>query len=127
MDKLENLHRIDIPKMLKTERKKRGMTYDSLAKKLSCSASYLYRLEAGKRKKPSYEFVAKMINVLGIENLSVYMDKGNLIKSNQNENKEKERNILEYISMMDSNAVKQVNALLQMINEYQSSLQKESN
>ncbi|MBO1005916.1 helix-turn-helix domain-containing protein [Pseudogracilibacillus auburnensis] len=115
---MESLHNIDIQKMLKEERQKKSMTYEDVAQKLSYSASYIFRIEKGKRKKPSYEFVSKMINLFGVDDLSVYMDKTKLIKPIQN-GKEQEQELLKYIRTMDSDSITQVEVLLEMVNEYQ--------
>ena len=96
------------------------MTYDAVAIGLGCSASYIFRIEKGKRKKPSYEFVSKMINFFDIDDLSIYMDSPELRKSIQNE-KEEEQRLLKFIETMDSNSMTQVNKLLEMVDEYQNS------
>ncbi|MYL57565.1 helix-turn-helix domain-containing protein [Virgibacillus halodenitrificans] len=114
---MESLHHINIQKMLEIERHKRFMTYEDVAKGLGCSASYVFRIEKGKRKKPSFEFVSKMINFFGVDNLSIYMDSPESKKSIQRENRK--LRLLKFIETMDSNSVTQVQYLLEMVNEYQ--------
>lgn len=94
------------------------MTYEDVAKGLGCSASYVFRIEKGTRKKPSYEFVSKMINFFEIDDPSIYMDSSELRKSIQNE-KEMEQGLLKFIATMDSNSVTQVKELLGMVEKYQ--------
>lgn len=114
---MENLQYINLQKLLRTERQKRFMTYEDVANGLGCSSSYVFRLEKGKRKKPSYEFVSKMINFFEVDDLSVYIDSPELGKSIK-ERQEKEQRLLEFMETMDCNSMAQINELLQMIEEY---------
>lgn len=114
---MENLQYINLQKLLRTERQKRFMTYEDVANGLGCSASYVFRLEKGKRKKPSYEFVSKMVNFFGVDDVSVYIDSPELRKSIKKE-QEKEQKLLKFMETMDCNSVAQVNELLQMVDEY---------
>lgn len=108
---------VDISKLLKEERTKRFMTYEDVANGLDCSASYVFRIEKGKRKKPSYEIVGKMINFFELtdEDLQQYI-KGN-VPINKKEKIEKD--IIEFITQLDVNSFSEVSNLLNRIKEYQ--------
>lgn len=110
---------VNIQKLLKEERQKRLMTYEDVGNALGCSASYVFRIEKGKRKKPSYEIVSKMINVfeLSDSDLNKYIDGDIALEVNKVE--ESEKDIINFIKKMDVNDFSQVNLLLQQVKEYQ--------
>lgn len=109
------IHRLDIVKLLKTEREKRFLTYADVAEAIGCSASYIFRLEKGKRKKPSYEIVSKIIDFFGLteKDLMEYVD-GDI-----QFDMDLESEILNYIRNMDTQNLKQVEKLIEMIQIYQ--------
>lgn len=57
----------EIMELIKAERKRLGLSYDSLGKKLGVSASYLYRLEKGKRKNPSSSVLKSLCEFFNID------------------------------------------------------------
>ncbi|WP_440897445.1 helix-turn-helix domain-containing protein [Amphibacillus sp. Q70] len=69
-----NLEKVDIKRLLREERNKRGLTYDQVASKVGCSTSYLFRVEKGARKIPPENVVRKIIDYfeLGEEELLNY-------------------------------------------------------
>lgn len=114
-----NFESLNIRKLLQEERTKRGLTYEELANELDCSASYVYRLEKGKRKKPSYEMVGKILAFfnLSTEDLKKYIEGNKVNVINQKEKLEKD--LLDYIKNMDVNKFEDIQILIKKIKEYQ--------
>lgn len=114
---------VDIPKLLKEERTKRFMTYEDVANGLDCSASYVFRIEKGKRKKPSYEIVSRMINFFELtdEDLKKYINNED-IQDYVPKKEEIQIDILNFIKNMDINNFSEVSELLNRIKDYQGEL-----
>jgi|HigsolmetaAR206D_1030411.scaffolds.fasta_scaffold00120_34 transcriptional regulator with XRE-family HTH domain len=116
--------KLDIPRMVRTEREKRFMTYADVAKGVGVSASYIYRLEKGMRKKPSFDVLARIIEFFGLtdRDLRQYID-GDIseppILGIQQE-------LLDFAKEMDTNSMAEVSKLLDMVREYQNSVRKVS-
>ncbi|MFC0015222.1 MULTISPECIES: helix-turn-helix transcriptional regulator [Allobacillus] len=69
---------LDIAKLIKVEKSKNGFTYEKIATEVGCSSSYVFRLEKGLRKEPSYTVVKRMIEMFGLseDDLEKYRRKG---------------------------------------------------
>lgn len=116
---LSTIESLNVAKMLEVERKKKNMTFEDVGSGLGCSASYVFRIEKGKRKKPSYELVSKMIRffMLSPEDVLKYSNQKPIIKKQESTYLEEE--ILKFIKKMDVNVVSEVNNLLSRIEMYQ--------
>ncbi|EGT0693497.1 helix-turn-helix domain-containing protein [Clostridium perfringens] len=57
----------NIAQVLKKERENKGLTLNSVAKEVGMSASYLYRIEEGERKKPSIKFLRSLAEFYNID------------------------------------------------------------
>lgn len=113
------VNEIDIKKLLREERLKRGLTYEDLASELGCSASYIFRIEKGRRKKPSYELVGKILAFfdLSSEELKKYIAGEQEVMLNTKERLEKD--LLEFMKNMDVNNFSDIHMLTKKIKEYQ--------
>lgn len=111
-----NVESIDIRRLLSTERSKRGLTYEELAKGIGCSSSYIFRIEKGARKSPSFEIVAKIIKYFGLTNeeLKKYQ-KGSELNSKEVLLLE----IMDTIRMMDVDNFNEIVTLVERIKKYQ--------
>lgn len=111
------LEYVDVQKLLSVERKKRNMSFEDVAKHVGCSASYIFRLEKGKRKTPSFRVMAKLLDLFQITKgdlmnylqESVHIDTGEIL----------EDKIIKFIKNMDANNFENVSHLLELIKEYQ--------
>ena len=111
---------VDIQALLKSEREKRRMTYEDVANGLGCSASYVYRIEMGRRKKPSYEIVSRMVNFFNLteEDLMKY-SKGSVISFETKPSVRLEKELLQFIRKMNPDSFQEIKCLVKKIKEYQ--------
>lgn len=72
----------EIMEMIKAERKKAGLSYEELGKRLGVSASYLYRLEKGQRKNPSSTVLKSLCELFNIDPSKVLQMEPNLVNVN---------------------------------------------
>lgn len=109
---------INVKRLLETERVKRFMTYEDIGKGVGCSASYIFRIEKGVRKKPSYDIVSKIITFFNLtdKELSTYID-GEL-----DQEEVIKQDILSFISDMNCDNFGEVSHLLEYIKNYQKTL-----
>lgn len=114
-----NVEAINVQKLLSNERVSRGMTYEELANELGCSSSYLFRIEKGKRKRPSYELVGRMIRFFELSNdsLKKYMDGDYIIELSKEE--ELKTGLLHFVKDMDVNNFEDIQELLCKVKSYQ--------
>lgn len=67
MEKDEMLISDNFGKMLKSLRKKKGLSLEQVASRANLSASYLHRLEKGTRKSPGFTKIIKLAEALKVE------------------------------------------------------------
>ncbi|GAY78718.1 hypothetical protein NBRC111894_4272 [Sporolactobacillus inulinus] len=66
---------IDFARLIKTERKRRGLSLSKMAESVLVSASYISLIETGKRQTPSFVIASRIINFFGLNQneLSMYV------------------------------------------------------
>ena len=104
------VNEIDIKKLLQEERTKRGLTYEELASELGCSASYIFRIEKGRRKNLAFFDLSS-------EELKKYIAGEQEVMLNTKERLEKD--LLEFMKNMDVNNFSDIHMLTKKIKEYQ--------
>lgn len=110
---------VNVQKMLKEERAKSFLTYQDVANALGCSASYIFRIEKGRRKKPSYEIVSKLINFFELtdHDLIKYIDHD--VKVEEKESILLEGEITQFVKSMNVNSLTDVNELISKVKTLQ--------
>jgi len=111
------LEKLDIQRLLRNERQRRFMTYTDVANGVGVSSSYIFRLEKGMRKKPSYEILARIVDFFDLD----YQDLMNYIEGEipSEIQKDPQKDLLDYARSMDTKNMDQVNQLLELVRAYQ--------
>lgn len=93
------------------------MTYTDVANGVGVSSSYIFRLEKGMRKKPSYEILARIVDFFDLD----YQDLMNYIEGEipSEIQKDPQKDLLDYARSMDTKNMDQVNQLLELVRAYQ--------
>lgn len=110
----------EIMELIKKERKKAGLSYDELGKRLGVSASYLYRLEKGQRKNPSSAVLKSLCELFNIDPSKVLQMEPNLVNVNgQSVDMNVMTEVYDLVMKTDVDKTSDVMALLARIKEFQ--------
>lgn len=113
---------VDIARLLKEERTKKGMSLQAVADVLNCSASYIFRIEKNHRKAPSVAITTGILELFNHVDVNDYLRDDYLSTISIEE--KMINDILKQIKVMDTNNFNEVNDLLQKINHLQATMKK---
>lgn len=108
-----------IGELLKKERSKRGMTLQEVGEGIGCSPSYIYRLEKGARKQPSYAVAKAILDFFELpeNSLTFYESKKKSVELKME---------MDLMSLnMDTENFSHVQKYMEIMKHYQQALQEE--
>ncbi|RCW62875.1 helix-turn-helix domain-containing protein [Saliterribacillus persicus] len=109
-----DMKKLDIKRLLREERNKRGLTYDQVARRVGCSTSYLFRVEKGARKVPSENVMRNIIDYFELSEEELMNYNRDISDVDYNTG-----SLLESANSVDVNNLKDVVRFLQVVAEYQ--------